>query len=671
MPGGLASGQLVDQRYALDEPLGEDALGTTWRAFDQGLDRPVHLRDVRLPGDLFTRDPNVLREALMAARLAIRVDHELAVHVHDAFVDGDRLVLVYRPVEYRDLAAVVERKGALAVKKAAALGVDLIGPLAVTHAKGLFHGCLSPAAVLVPEKGPAHLTGLGLAAVIGGAVAAGGGTPDGPTWAELAPDPSYLAPEQVEGGPVGPATDLWGLGAVLQFAVEGAAPFAPGGDGAARARRPPARAGALGDLLDRLLSPAAADRPSLDTALDVLAAIAGVPLGDPGPEPRRRGWRERRRRPPVAEPWTESDEAGVAGDAEDFHYIGEGIGDGEGVGEGVGEGIGEGDGGQRDWGAAVAADTAGWQWAPDEADSGGDGQGTFQDEWGEAPAQEVDRSDNWDSWGLDHDDIWLPDEYEEAAPPDVDDPFSPAGAGDDATGAREVDDVGEGDQEDRRGEPDDLGTGHRYRSAPSWPPPPAARRNMGVVVLCSTVVVVLVALLVTNGRITSSRDRDTAGGTAGNRPVLAVDPASVPADWSPYRYQAVDFGFSYPPGWGITEVGRQVIVRDGTAGVSMTVNYRDERGSDPEEVWTAQERDASGRLTSYERLQLSPASYLGYRAALWEYTYEDAGAGVHAVDLGFQTRGHSFTMSFRAPSETWDSLLPTFYAVLSSVQAPD
>ncbi|MGH9225664.1 MAG: hypothetical protein ACRD2W_18185, partial [Acidimicrobiales bacterium] len=209
----------------------------------------------------------------------------------------------------------------------------------------------------------------------------------------------------------------------------------------------------------------------------------------------------------------------------------------------------------------------------------------------------------------------------------------------------------------------------RFRSAPSWPPPPR-RKSIGIIALCSLVVVVMLALLITNGRL--GRPKTASTNDAQNRPVLATDPALVPREWIAYRHPNVDFTVSYPPRWTLREEGSVITVRDPTTGTELRVDFKKARGPDPEQAWLTQERDVlTKHPNDYKRLQLSAASYLGKVAALWEYTYLDANLPVHAVDLGFLTDDYAFTMSFRAPAGTWDTMLPMFHGFLSSVRAPE
>ncbi|MEV5556819.1 protein kinase [Nonomuraea wenchangensis] len=126
----------------------------------------------------------------------------------------------------RPLDRLIEALGPLPPAEVAAIGLAVADRLRQGQGP---HGGVHPGNVLVDDRGRATLL-----------PSVRSGTP-----------PAYAAPE---GGP-GPAADLWSLGATLYAALEGRPP-APGA--------PMTRAGVLGPLLFRLLSPDPAARPSLE-----------------------------------------------------------------------------------------------------------------------------------------------------------------------------------------------------------------------------------------------------------------------------------------------------------------------------------------------------------------------------------------------------------------------
>ncbi|MEX0790748.1 MAG: hypothetical protein WD178_08250, partial [Actinomycetota bacterium] len=106
--------------------------------------------------------------------------------------------------------------------------------------------------------------------------------------------PSYMSPEQATGEAADPATDLWGLGATLFFAIEGHGPFDRAGPmptlmAIANEDAPPAeRAGPLRDVISSLLSKDPAQRPTADRLRPILAEVAQAEVAQkdevPAPE---------------------------------------------------------------------------------------------------------------------------------------------------------------------------------------------------------------------------------------------------------------------------------------------------------------------------------------------------------------------------------------------------
>ncbi|WP_084961975.1 protein kinase domain-containing protein [Thermoactinospora rubra] len=142
------------------------------------------------------------------------------------------------PAELR-LDARVAAQGPLPPREVAALGLCLLDELVALHQRGAHHGDVRPGTVVLHPGGRASLA------------------PRTPITG-LSP---FTAPE----GNLGPASDLWSLGATLYMAVEGRPP-APGA--------PLAHADALAPVLFRLLSGDPAQRPAPDALREELKAVA-------------------------------------------------------------------------------------------------------------------------------------------------------------------------------------------------------------------------------------------------------------------------------------------------------------------------------------------------------------------------------------------------------------
>ena len=200
-----------------------------------------------------------------------------------AVVDGDaRADLPWMASEYvpgPSLADAVEERGPLSVPVVTTLAAGLAEALAAIHAAGLVYRDLKPSNVLLAEDGP-RVIDFGIPPV---ADLYGTGAPGAP---------GYQSPEQVEGGPVGPLSDVFSLGAVLTFAATGAGPFGSGTfqtiffrvlEGRPDLTRVPA---SLRPLIERCLRTDPALRPTPASVLEQLAvrtASAGaVPRDWPG-----------------------------------------------------------------------------------------------------------------------------------------------------------------------------------------------------------------------------------------------------------------------------------------------------------------------------------------------------------------------------------------------------
>jgi eukaryotic-like serine/threonine-protein kinase len=271
MPPNGATRRVAD-RYELGSELGHGGMGVVWRATDTLLAREVAVKEVDLPRGLDADQRASMRARVSReARAAARLSHPGVVTVYDIAQDGGRDYIVMELVAAPTLDDVVRSDGPLTPERAAGLGLGLLATLEAAHRAGIVHRDLKPKNVMVREDGTTKLTDFGIASVQGDPRLTATGLVVG--------SPAYMAPEQVEGGPVGPAADLWALGATLWFAVEGEPPFG-GGEfqtlsaivaGEPRRAR---RLGPLAPVLERLLTKDPARRPTPGELRPLLQRVA-------------------------------------------------------------------------------------------------------------------------------------------------------------------------------------------------------------------------------------------------------------------------------------------------------------------------------------------------------------------------------------------------------------
>jgi hypothetical protein len=140
-----------------------------------------------------------------------------------AVVDADPAAplpwLVTSFVTGLSLADAVGEHGALPVASVLALAAGLAEGLGAIHAAGVVHRDLKPSNVLLAADGP-RVIDFGISRAVD--------APQLTRTGMVIGSPAFMSPEQVEGGAVGPASDVFSLGAVLVFAATGQGPFGPG-----------------------------------------------------------------------------------------------------------------------------------------------------------------------------------------------------------------------------------------------------------------------------------------------------------------------------------------------------------------------------------------------------------------------------------------------------------
>ncbi|XVS62127.1 serine/threonine-protein kinase [Actinosynnema sp. CA-299493] len=238
----LPVGHLVGGRYELTGLLGAGGMAEVHRALDQDLRRPVAIKVFRPSADV-----DAVRRFDLEARTLARLAHPAVVSLYDAGLHGGRPFMVLQLVEGPTLRARIQQS-ALSVAQVRRLGTEVAEALAHVHDQGVVHRDVKPSNILLDHDDTPYLADFGLARSAHA------------TWftrtGHVPGTAAYLAPEQVRGGDVGPASDVYALGLVLLECLTGRREY-PGSqvDAAmARLHRPPAIPDTLPSDLARLLS---------------------------------------------------------------------------------------------------------------------------------------------------------------------------------------------------------------------------------------------------------------------------------------------------------------------------------------------------------------------------------------------------------------------------------
>ena len=262
---------VIAGRYELGPVIGRGGTADVHRARDLRLQRDVAVK-------LFTRGvtgSDRQRQDTELATLA-RLRHPGLIELFDAGTDDGRTYLVMQLVTGPPLAERLQA-GPLPEEVIVGLGVELADTLAYVHSHGITHRDVKPANVLLGEGDRPMLGDFGIARLVDTTRVTAAGY--------LVGTAAYMSPEQVRGGPVDPATDVYALGLVLLECLTGRREY-PGAvmeSLTARLHRPPevppGLAGGLTPLLTRMTATDPAERPP---AADVAASLRS-PGGDTAP----------------------------------------------------------------------------------------------------------------------------------------------------------------------------------------------------------------------------------------------------------------------------------------------------------------------------------------------------------------------------------------------------
>jgi predicted Ser/Thr protein kinase len=189
-------------KYEVVEKIGEGGFGSVFKGFDPHIRRFVAIKSC-------TSDEQEVRNRFFhEAQIAGNLQHRHIVTVYDFGLQDEVPYLVQEYLNGEDLDKKIKRKEFIPLPEKLLYLIQVARGLEYAHSRNVIHRDIKPANIRILEDGSARIMDFGIAKL---ANQDSGLTQTGMTLGTAA----YLAPEQIKGEPVGPATDIfsWGVSA--------------------------------------------------------------------------------------------------------------------------------------------------------------------------------------------------------------------------------------------------------------------------------------------------------------------------------------------------------------------------------------------------------------------------------------------------------------------------
>ncbi len=208
-------GKVLHNRFRVDAFVASGGMSVVYRVWD--LERNVPLAMKVLHMDL-ADDPSIMKRFQREARALQNLAHPHIVPFYGLYQSQDLIYLLEHYIDGPSMKYLLrQRRGEpLPIEETLIFLKALSTALGYAHNNGVVHCDIKPGNVMIDRVGNIYLTDFGVARHAESTT----------TTLGTAGTPAYMAPEQIRGDPVTPATDVYALGVVLYQLVTGHRPFA-------------------------------------------------------------------------------------------------------------------------------------------------------------------------------------------------------------------------------------------------------------------------------------------------------------------------------------------------------------------------------------------------------------------------------------------------------------
>ena len=209
----ITPGMIIDDRYKVVSRVGSGGMADVYAAEDLQLGRRVALKVLH---ERFAQDKEFIERFRREAKSAASLSHANIVSVYDSGEWKGNYYIAMELLEGRSLDQIVREEAPLTPERAIEITEQVLRAARFAHRGGVVHRDFKPHNVIVDAEGRVKVTDFGIARAGASEITQTG---------SIMGTARYLSPEQAQGEPTGPSSDLYAIGILLYELLTGTVPF--------------------------------------------------------------------------------------------------------------------------------------------------------------------------------------------------------------------------------------------------------------------------------------------------------------------------------------------------------------------------------------------------------------------------------------------------------------
>ena len=208
----LNAGTLLDNRYVIEDKIGQGGMSYVYRAQDTKLGRVVAVKVLK---EEFAEDEEFIRKFKNEAKAAAKLAHPNIVAAYDVVDEGELHYIVMELVEGITLKNYIARKGMLSNKETIGIALQAAAGIGEAHKKEIIHRDIKPQNMIISKDGKVKVADFGIAKAVTGETVN----------ASVIGSVHYISPEQARSGVADARSDLYSLGISMYEMITGRVPY--------------------------------------------------------------------------------------------------------------------------------------------------------------------------------------------------------------------------------------------------------------------------------------------------------------------------------------------------------------------------------------------------------------------------------------------------------------